>query len=55
MAFMRERISVSTAHPFATSPHVLHAIWLAPASVDMRTLRRSLEIVARVVADDQTY
>ncbi|SAK58137.1 GntR family transcriptional regulator [Caballeronia hypogeia] len=54
MALMRERISVSTAHPFATSPHVPHAIRLALASVDMPTLRRSLEIVARVIAD-HTY
>ena len=54
MALMRERISVSTAVPFATSAHVPHAIRLALGSVDMATLKRSLETVARVVAD-QTY
>lgn len=51
MALMRERISVSTAHPFAVSPHVPHAIRLALGSVGMEELRRSLEAVARVVAD----
>ncbi|WP_042878348.1 PLP-dependent aminotransferase family protein [Cupriavidus necator] len=54
MALMRERISVSTALPFSTSAHVPHAIRLALGSVDLATLRRSLETVARVVAD-QTY
>lgn len=54
MALMRERISVSTAHPFSTSAHVPHAIRLAIGSVSLATLRRSLEAVARVVAD-QTY
>ena len=47
---MRERISVSTAHPFAVS-HVPHAIRLALGSVDLDALRRSLQAVARVVAD----
>lgn len=54
MALRRERISVSTAHPFAASAHVPHAIRLALGSVDLATLKRSLETVARVVAD-QTY
>jgi DNA-binding transcriptional MocR family regulator len=54
MALVRERISVSTAHPFSTSAHVPHAIRLALGSVDLATLKRSLETVARVVAD-QTY
>ena len=54
MALMRERISVSTAHPFATSAHVPHAIRLALGSVSLSTLKRSLEAVARIVAD-QTY
>ena len=54
MALMRERIAVSTAHPFATSAHVPHAIRLALGSVSMATLRRSLEAVARIIAD-QTY
>ena len=54
MALMREQISVSTAHPFATSAHVPHAIRLALGSVSLSTLKRSLETVARIVAD-QTY
>ncbi|KAG1245685.1 hypothetical protein G6F65_021100 [Rhizopus arrhizus] len=51
MALMRERISVSTAHPFAVTPHVPHAIRLALGSVGMDELRRALCAVARVVAD----
>lgn len=54
MALIRERVSVSTAQPFATSAHVPHAIRLAIGSVDLATLRRSLEVVARVIAD-RTY
>ncbi len=54
MALARERISVSTAEPFATSAHAPHAIRLALGSVDLRRLKQSLETVARVVAD-QTY
>ncbi|MPW19686.1 aminotransferase class I/II-fold pyridoxal phosphate-dependent enzyme [Paraburkholderia sp. CNPSo 3157] len=54
MALMRERVSVSTAQPFSTSAHVPHAIRLALGSVDLDTLRRSLETVARVIAD-HTY
>ncbi|WP_429861160.1 hypothetical protein [Achromobacter ruhlandii] len=50
MALMRERIAVSTAHPFAVAP-VPHAIRLALGSVDLDALRRALEAVARVVAD----
>lgn len=54
MALRHERISVSTAVPFATSAHVPHAIRLALGSVDMVTLERSLKTVARVIGD-QTY
>jgi DNA-binding transcriptional MocR family regulator len=54
MALLRERISVSTAHPFSTSAHVPHAIRLALGSVSLATLKQSLETVARVIAD-QTY
>ncbi|MFM0339510.1 aminotransferase-like domain-containing protein [Paraburkholderia fungorum] len=50
MALIHERISVSTALPFSTSSHVPHAIRLAIGSVDLATLRRSLETVARVIA-----
>lgn len=54
MALLRERISVSTALPFATSTQVPHAIRLAIGSVDLPTLRRSLETVARIIAE-HTY
>ncbi|KAA1011328.1 PLP-dependent aminotransferase family protein [Paraburkholderia panacisoli] len=50
MALIRERVSVSTALPFSTSAHVPHAIRLAIGSVDLATLKRSLETVARVIA-----
>lgn len=50
-ALMRERIAVSTAAPFSTSAHVPHAIRLALGSVELATLERSLQTVARVVAD----
>lgn len=49
-ALMRERISVSTAEPFATSTQVPHAIRLALGSVDFDTLREALEKVAEVIA-----
>lgn len=49
-ALMRERISVSTAEPFATSGRVPHAIRLALGSVDLGTLRQALEKVAAVIA-----
>ncbi|MCP3713479.1 PLP-dependent aminotransferase family protein [Paraburkholderia sp. CNPSo 3274] len=54
MALMRERISVTTALPFSTSAHVPHAIRLAIGSVDLITLKRSLETVARVITE-HTY
>ncbi|MGN8109299.1 PLP-dependent aminotransferase family protein [Paraburkholderia sp. 22098] len=54
MALRREKIAVSTAHPFATSPHVPHAIRLALGSVGLTTLEQSLQTVAGVIAD-QTY
>ncbi|MBN9206004.1 PLP-dependent aminotransferase family protein [Methylibium petroleiphilum] len=49
-ALMRERISVSTAEPFATAAQVPHAIRLALGSVDLGTLRQALETVAAVIA-----
>lgn len=48
-ALMQEQISVSTAEPFATSPHVPHAIRLALGSVDMLSLESALQRVASVV------
>ncbi|MEV6560178.1 PLP-dependent aminotransferase family protein [Nocardia sp. NPDC051756] len=53
-ALMRERISVSTAEPFATSANVPHAIRLALGSTDLDTLREALGTVKRVV-DEYTY
>lgn len=53
-ALMRERVSVSTAEPFATSARVPHAIRLALGSVDFATLREALETVAAVIAE-RTY
>jgi DNA-binding transcriptional MocR family regulator len=49
MALMRERISVSTAEPFATSAPVPHAIRLALGSVELGTLREALAKVKRVI------
>jgi DNA-binding transcriptional MocR family regulator len=52
-ALMRDRISVSTAEPFATSAQVQHAIRLALGSVELNTLRGVLEKVRRVI-DEHT-
>ncbi|PWK33523.1 hypothetical protein C7419_104198 [Cupriavidus plantarum] len=49
-ALMRARVLVSTAHPYATSKQVPHALRLALGSVDMDTLRQSLKTVADAVA-----
>jgi DNA-binding transcriptional MocR family regulator len=51
MALMRERISVLTAEPFATSVHLPHAIRLALGSVALDALREALEKVKRVIGD----
>jgi DNA-binding transcriptional MocR family regulator len=53
-ALMDERISVSTAEPFAATEHVPHAIRLALGSTDLGTLREALGTVSRVV-DDHAY
>jgi DNA-binding transcriptional MocR family regulator len=53
-ALMSERISASTAEPFATTPHVPHALRLALGSVGLDALRHALEKVKRVV-EDQSY
>lgn len=50
-ALLHEGISVSTAQPFATARHVPHAIRLALGSVRLDALRRSLETVDKVVAE----
>lgn len=42
MALKRERVSVSTAEPFATGPQVHHAIRLALGSVDLAVLPMAL-------------
>jgi DNA-binding transcriptional MocR family regulator len=49
MALMRERVSVSTAEPFATSAQIPHAIRLALGSVDLDSLRTALVKVAVVI------
>jgi len=54
MALTRDRISVSTAEPFATSTQVPHAIRLALGSVERDTLRGALEKVKRAI-DEQAY
>jgi len=53
-ALMRNRISVSTAEPFATSAQVPHAIRLALGSVELEPLREALTTVRRVI-DEQSY
>jgi DNA-binding transcriptional MocR family regulator len=49
MVLERERISVSTAEPFATSAHVPHAIRLALGSVELNTLKEALGKVRQVI------
>ena len=53
-ALMRDRISVSTAEPFATTAQVPHAIRLALGSVGLDTLRDALQQVRRAI-DAQAY
>jgi DNA-binding transcriptional MocR family regulator len=48
-ALLTERVSVSTAEPFATSAHVPHAIRLALGSADLDVLQAALDTVRRVV------
>ncbi|CAI0785025.1 aminotransferase-like domain-containing protein [Serratia fonticola] len=48
-ALLKERISLSTAEPFATSAHVPHALRLALGSLPLPTLRQALEVVSRVI------
>ncbi len=52
-SLVHERISVSTAEPFATSAHVPQAIRLALGSTDLDTLRATLSAVRQAVEDDQ--
>ncbi|MDR6855828.1 PLP-dependent aminotransferase family protein [Variovorax guangxiensis] len=54
MALKAERISVSTAEPFATGAQVPHALRLALGSVELDALRDALEKVKRVI-DNQAY
>jgi DNA-binding transcriptional MocR family regulator len=54
MSLMSQRISVSTAEPFATTAQVPHALRLALGSVELDALRDVLEKVKRVI-DDQLY
>jgi len=48
----RERISVSTGEPYATSIHVPQAIRIALGSTDLATLRESLGTVRDVISSD---
>lgn len=48
---MQERISVSTAEPFATTVHVPHAIRLALGSVTLDVLQLALERVRRCLTE----
>jgi len=52
MALMRERISVSTAEPFATTAQVPHALRLALGSIDVGLLGKALRAVARIIDDE---
>ena len=52
-ALMRDRISVSTAEPFATSAQVPHAIRLALGSVELGALRDVLKKVRRALDEQQ--
>jgi DNA-binding transcriptional MocR family regulator len=54
MALMSDRISVSTAEPFAATTQVPHALRLALGSVELHTLRDALDKVKRVI-NDQSY
>src|SRR5205814_178085 len=54
MALMSNRISVSTAEPFATNAQVPHALRLALGSVELDALRNALGKVKRAI-DDQAY
>ena len=51
MALVSDRISVSTAEPFATTAQVPHALRLALGSVELGALRDALEKVRRVIND----
>jgi len=54
MALMSDRISVSTAEPFATTAQVPHALRLALGSLELDALRDALEKVKRVI-NSQAY
>jgi DNA-binding transcriptional MocR family regulator len=53
-ALMSDRISVSTAEPFAITAQVPHALRVALGSVELNALRHALEKVKRVI-NDQIY
>ncbi|EOL8944547.1 PLP-dependent aminotransferase family protein [Cronobacter dublinensis] len=42
---LQKKISISTAAPFSTSPHIPHAIRLALGSLHLDTLRQALETI----------
>ena len=49
LQLLQEKISVSTAEPFATTDHVPHALRLALGSVDLGTLKMALVRVRQVI------
>lgn len=51
-ALARNKVSVSTAEPFATTPHTPQALRLALGSTDLRRLRATLAVVRQHVLDD---
>jgi DNA-binding transcriptional MocR family regulator len=53
-ALLREKISVSTAEPFATTKDSPHALRLALGSVDTDVLQDALRRIAHLI-DDHTY
>lgn len=53
-ALLREKISLSTAEPFATTKDGPHALRLALGSVDITAFRDALQKIARAI-DDHTY
>lgn len=50
-ALLRERISVSSAEPFAMTPQAPHALRVALGSLPLPALRNALDTVRRVIAD----
>jgi hypothetical protein len=52
---MRAGVSVSTAEPFATIPHVPHALRLALGSVSLDRLKAALQTVRQVIGAESCW